>query len=95
MGVLDQTLQGHCAASRLPEQAFPQVPAHRQDLGVGVERKALPTGTAGTGERGLLARAATARMTFPQRRKSKCLESPLPVTIWALTSVVKRGKVAG
>ena len=65
VGVLCQALQGHRAASRLPEKAFQLVPPVRRDLGVGVERKALHTGTAGPRERGRLALAAKARADAP------------------------------
>jgi hypothetical protein len=61
VGVLCQALQGHRAAGGIPEQAFQLVAPMRGDLGVGVERNALHTGTAGTGEPRRLALRAKAR----------------------------------
>src|SRR5262249_17445272 len=59
---------GFCArrsGAPAPKRASQRVPPVRRDLGVGVERKALHTGTAGPRERGRLALAATARADAP------------------------------
>jgi hypothetical protein len=60
VGVLRQALQGHGTTSGIPDQALQLVAPMGRDLGVGVERKAVDTGTAGTGERWCLARVAKA-----------------------------------
>ena len=67
VGVLGQALQGHGAAGGIPDQALQLVAPMGGDLGVGVERKALDAGTAGTGERGRLALGAKACANAPDR----------------------------
>jgi hypothetical protein len=65
VGVLRQALQGHRAAGSIADQAFQLVAPMGGDLGVGVERKALHAGTAGTSKRKRLALGAKARTHAP------------------------------
>ena len=58
-------LQGHRAAGSIPDQAFQLIAPMRGDLSVGMERKALHTGTAGAGQRGRLAIHAKACAKAP------------------------------
>jgi len=57
--------QGHRAAGGIADQALQLVAPMGGDLGVGVERKALHAGTAGTGKRGRLALGAKACANAP------------------------------
>jgi hypothetical protein len=57
---LGQALQGHRAASGIPEQALQLVAPMGGDLGVGVAGKPVDAGTAGTGECWCRARVAKA-----------------------------------
>jgi hypothetical protein len=65
VGVLCQPLQGHRAAGGTPEQAFQLIAPMRGDLSVGMERKALHTGTAGTGQCGMFPSIAKPRADAP------------------------------
>ena len=53
VGVLRQALQGHGTTSGIPDQALQLVAPMGRDLGVGVERKAVDTDTAGSCEFGM------------------------------------------
>jgi hypothetical protein len=61
MGVVLQTLQRHGTANGIAGQALQLIAPMGGDLGVGVERKALHAGTAGTGKHGRLALSTKAR----------------------------------
>ena len=67
VGVLCETLQRHGTAGRIPDEPLQLIPPMGGDLGVGVQRKAMDAGTAGTGERGRLALGAKARADAPHR----------------------------
>ena len=72
-GVLRQAFRGHLAAGGIPDQAFQLIAPMRGDLSVGVERKALHTGTAGTGQCGMFPSLAKPRADAPD-----LLAGPLP-----------------
>ena len=73
VGVLFQTFQGHGTAGRIADEAFQLITPMRRDLGVGVHRKPLHTGTVGTCQRGRLALMAKACTNAPD-----LLAHPLP-----------------
>ena len=65
VGIFLEALQRHGTAGRITEQTFQLIPPVRGDLGIGVQRKALHAGTAGTGERWRLALGAKACANAP------------------------------
>jgi hypothetical protein len=73
MGIFRKTLKRHSASRRIPQQAFQLVTPMRWDLGVGMERKPVDTGTAGARQCGVF-------LFIPKARANAAhvLSGPLP-----------------
>ncbi len=65
VGITLQALQGHRAAGGIAEQPLQLIAAMGGDQRVGMQRKAMHTGTASTGQGGAFAFVAKARANTP------------------------------